>query len=105
MVRKTLTDCSHVHSAFNHHLPGHSLWPYLARPTAPRERGDLQDARQNTERMSTSQASQPGESQAAQRSLPGSSAANGQESAEQSLVKLYMDLTGESESQARGVLM
>jgi len=58
-----------------------------------------------TEGMSTSQASQPGESQSAKRSLPGRNAANGQESAEQSLVKLYMDLTGESESQARGVLM
>ena len=55
--------------------------------------------------MSADQRNEPGASQLAQRSVPENSAPYGEEAAEQSLVKLYMNLTGESESQARGVLM
>ena len=48
---------------------------------------------------------QSGTSQKAQPSFPGNSSSNGAESEEQSLVRMCMKMTGDSESQARSVLM
>jgi hypothetical protein len=56
--------------------------------------------------MSTSQPNETGASQVPQPSLPGDGAAKQQQQRdERELVKLYMELTAESESQARNVLM
>jgi len=55
--------------------------------------------------MSASEPNQSGASQKAQPSVPGNRPPNGEESEEQSLVRMYMKLTGDSESQARSVLM
>jgi len=55
--------------------------------------------------MSTSKPDQTGDSKTPVPLAPGSSPLKTPESAEESLVKEYMDLTAESESQARSVLM
>jgi len=54
--------------------------------------------------MSASEPNQSGASQKAQPSVPGNRPPS-VESEEQSLVRMYMKLTGESESQTRSVLM
>jgi hypothetical protein len=55
--------------------------------------------------MNSSQSNQAGVSQTPQPSLRESGATKERQQGEQSLIKLYMELTGESESHARGVLM
>ena len=55
--------------------------------------------------MSTSEPNETGVSQVPQPSFSGDGAPNLQQRDERELVKLYMELTAESESQARNVLM